>query len=289
MNFAWFAIVLTLFSFADSVAAQKNPLLAQKFNSDHSTHKNRTPVHSPNLPKLQIKVGVLIGVPSTVIAGSKNSYILDRTGHPLTNIFANKAILVQPRGNNLILNNQVYPGVIFLQPPQGGFVYIGNKWYRGRVLLVTQGSTLTAVNYVELEQYLYSVVGSEMDPQEHMEALKAQAIAARSYAIVHIIRPASPWFDLGRTEQWQAYNGLSKEFNTTQAAVALTSGEILSYRGGVVESLYADSDYLVATAHQGLGMSQRGAYKLAAQGYNYQQILGRYYPGVSLARLVLRN
>lgn len=214
---------------------------------------------------------------------------MDRNGQILQTVAANQGLSVQPNGNNLVINNRTYPGLVFLQPPQGNFVYIGDKWYRGRVLIVSKGTTLLAVNYVDLEQYLYSVVGSEMHPHEHREALKAQAIAARSYAVVHMIRPASPWYHLGRTTRWQAYNGLSKEFNTTTQAVNKTSGQILSYKGGVVESLYANSDHLIATVHQGQGMSQTGAYKLANQGYNYQQILGRYYPGVSLARLVIRQ
>jgi peptidoglycan hydrolase-like amidase len=282
MKFVWFSVFLILLGFSDRAIAQ-NPILIASKKSTHSHKASPTPA-------LEIKVGVLIDVPSTMVASSQNASVLDRSGRPLFTLPANQAVLVQAKDNRLVINNhQSYPGVIFVQPPSGSFIYIGNKWYRGRLLLVAQGSSLTAVNYLDLEQYLYSVVGSEMDPEEHMEALKAQAIAARSYAIVHMIRPANQWFDLGRTERWQAYNGLSKEFNTTQQAVRLTTGQILSYRGGVVESIYADSDYLVATAHQGLGMSQRGAYKLAAQGYNYQQILGRYYPGVSLARLVLRQ
>jgi len=284
MKFVWFSALMLVLGFSNN---PKTLSAVQKKKTSPAKHSS--PVAKYKAPALQIKVGVLIDVPSTVVASSQTAYILDRNSRPLKSIAANQPITVQPKVNGLILNNQDLPSVVLLQPAAGGFVYIGNKWYRGKVLLVSQGTSLIAVNYVDLEHYLYSVVGSEMDPEEHIEALKAQAIAARSYALVHIIRPANRWFDLGRTERWQAYNGLSKEFNTTQKAVELTAGQILSYKGGVVESIYADSDYLVATAHQGLGMSQRGAYQLAAQGYSYQQILGRYYPGVNLARLVIKK
>ena len=107
----------------------------------------------------------------------------------------------------------------------------------------------------------------------------------RSYAVVHLVRPGSSWYNLGNDERWQVYKGLDSEYNTTQQAVNQTAGMILSYQGGVVESLYAASDEIVAKAHGGVGMSQEGAYNLALQGYNYQQILGVYYPGTSLARL----
>jgi len=287
MKLAWIATLLILLGFSAPVGAQKSFLVAQKKPSPPAPNNLTTPSYT--LPPLEIRVGVLIDVPTTTVASSQNAYLLDRNGKALQTVPANQAIIVQPNKNSLILNNRSYPSVLFLQPSTGGFVYIGNKWYRGKVLLVSQGKTLLAVNYVPLEDYLYSVVGSEMDPEEHMEALKAQAIAARSFALVQMIRPASPWFDLGCTERWQVYSGLSREFNTTQQAVQVTAGQILSYKGGVVESLYADNDYVTATAHQGIGMSQTGAYKLAAQGYNYQQILRRYYPGVSLARLVIRH
>jgi len=174
------------------------------------------------------------------------------------------------------------PEVIFVQPTSAdGLVYVDDGWYRGKVLLVAQGDRLLVVNQVNLEAYLYSVVGSEMHSTAPMHALKAQAIAARSYALVHIIRPANAWFHLGNSQRWQVYKGIRSEYPT--------AGQILSYKGGVVESLYAATDEIVAWAHGGRGMSQTGAYKLAEKGLDYQQILGNYYPGVGLARLVLQN
>ena len=65
------------------------------------------------------------------------------------------------------------------------------------------------VNYVDLEQYLLSVVGSEMSAAAPIEALKAQAVAARSYALVHSFRDVNEQFDLGNDERHQAYKGIS--------------------------------------------------------------------------------
>jgi peptidoglycan hydrolase-like amidase len=104
-----------------------------------------------------------------------------------------------------------------------------------------------------------------------------------------MIRPANAWFHLGNTQRWQVYKGIRSEYQSTHQAVNATAGQILSYKGGVVESLYAATDEIVAWAHGGRGMSQTGAYKLAEKGLVYQQILGNYYPGVGLARLVLQN
>ena len=151
--------------------------------------------------------------------------------------------------------------------------------------MIAQGNKLLAINYVDLEQYLLSVVGSEMSAAAPMEALKAQAVAARSYALVHTFRPANGWFDVTSGERHQAYKGIATEYNTTHQAVTKTAGEILSSQGGVVESLYAATQAIVDKAHKGAGMSQNGAYAYANQGYNYRQILGVYYPGVAIALL----
>ncbi|BFM38527.1 hypothetical protein OLK001_04530 [Synechocystis sp. LKSZ1] len=240
-------------------------------------------------PPLEIRVGIARQVPQVVVSTSQQAVLQDRNGGALNTVHANQALTVQANGANLQIDGQSLPGVLWLTPAQGSYVAVGDRWYRGRVLLVSNGNSVIAVNYVDLEHYLTSVVGSEMHANAPAEALKAQAIAARSYALVHMIRPASDWFDLGDNQRWQVYKGLQSEYNTSQQAVLETAGQVLSHQGGVVESLYAATDAIVASVHQGRGMSQLGAYDLAKQGYNYQQILNRYYPGVGLARVILQQ
>jgi peptidoglycan hydrolase-like amidase len=237
-------------------------------------------------PKLEMKVAIVRDGENAVVGSSTPASIVDRNGKVLKTIWANRALAIYPNGSSLSLDNSQFPYAVWLKPSAGGFISVGDRWYRGKLLLVSQGNTLLAVNYVDLEEYLYSVVGSEMHVNESIEALKAQAIAARSYALVHAIRPASEWYHLGATQRWQAYKGVATEYSTTHQAVNETAGQILSYKGGIVESLYAATDEIVSRVHRGVGMSQTGAYELASQGYNYQQILNRYYPGVGLARLV---
>lgn len=240
-------------------------------------------------PAIEIRVAIATNAPNLAVATSSSSQILDGNGALLQHLPSGESFNVQPNGNGVIFGSWQLPPVIWIESAEGGAVYVVNRWYRGRLLLVSQGSTLLAVNYVDLEQYLYSVVGSEMSASAPLEALKAQAIAARSYALVHIFRPTNNLYDLGAGERWQVYRGLEREYNTTFQAVSETSGQILSYQGGVVESLYAASEEIVAKAHGGVGMSQTGAYEKAAQGYDYRQILAVYYPGSEVARLGLKH
>ncbi len=177
-----------------------------------------------------------------------------------------EAVQISASGSNILFKKDLLPSTLWIEPTDGGAVFVGNSWYKGKLLLIAQGDKLLAINYVDLEEYLLSVVGSEMSAAAPMEALKTQAIAARSYALVHTFRPANGWFDVTSGERHQAYKKIATEYNTTHQAVNETSGQILSYQGGVVESLY-------------------GAYAYAAQGYDYQQILEIYYPDVEIARL----
>ncbi|WP_107667475.1 SpoIID/LytB domain-containing protein [Cyanothece sp. BG0011] len=274
----------------ESVSSPPSPPSSPPSPSPPSSPKALAPApvdYQP--PPLEIRVAILRDAPNTTIGVSGQGIVSDRHNQQLKTLSGSQGWNVTPNGGSLSLGGQSLPGVVWVQPTEGSLIYVGDRWYRGKILLVSQGNSLLVVNHVNFEQYLYSVVGSEMHANAPTEALKAQAIAARSYALVHMIRPASAWYDLGNTQRWQVYKGLNSEYNTGHHAVRSTKGQILSHQGGVVESLYAATDEIVARAHKGRGMSQIGAYELARKGYDYQQILDHYYPGVGLARLILSN
>lgn len=257
----------------------KQPSKSQgtKANKANTSH----PVHAA--PTVEMRVAIANKESYLAVGTSTSGEVLNAQGKTIGKLPANEAVSVTPEGPNIRIGKWLAPAGVWLKPGKEGFVFVGDRWYRGDLLLVSQGSTLLAVNYVDLESYIASVVGSEVSPSWPMDALKAQAIAARSYALVHYLRPANKLFDLGNTQRWQVYKGVSSEWNTTRQAVEETRGVFLSYKGGVVESMYAASDDIVKNVFGGRGMSQNGALGLAKQGYNYQQILSNYYPGTGLA------
>ncbi|MGL5034197.1 MAG: SpoIID/LytB domain-containing protein, partial [Microcystaceae cyanobacterium] len=239
--------------------------IAAKSPSPQAARRSQTAVKQASYvaPPLEIRVGVVRNEASATVGSSGPAFLQERTGKSLGEIAPNQPLTVIPSGSSLLIGGRKMPAVTWLTPAKGSLVHVGDRWYRGRILLVSKGDSVLAVNYVDLEHYLTSVVGSEMHANAPSEALKAQAIAARSYALVHMIRPASDWFDLGDNQRWQVYKGLNSEYNTGFKAVGDTAGQVLSYKGGVVESLYASTDAIVASAHKGRGMSQLGAYDLA--------------------------
>lgn len=178
---------------------------------------------------------------------------------------------------------------VWVEAGGGGDLTADGRAYGGRFRLLRAADGIQVVNHLPLESYISSVVGGEMPSHWSQEALRAQAVAARSYAMAHMARPASEHWHLGDTTRWQNYEGLRSVSGPTRQATAATAGVILSYQGGIVESLYAATQQIVEEAHGHLGasMSQTGAQELAQQGMRYPEILNHYYRGASLARLQL--
>lgn len=247
--------------------------------------KRKQKPHKYTAPAIELRVAIAQNASQLAIASSTTAKVMDANKRVIMQLLPGQAFPAQTANSTIFFQDWQVPSFMWIEPTRGGAVYVGERWYRGKVLLLSQGDTLLAVNYVDLEQYLTSVVGSEMSASAPIEALKAQAIAARSYALVHKFRPATQWYDLGNDQRHQAYKGVATEYNTTHQAVSQTSGQILSYQGGVVESLYGATQEIVTNAHRGWGMSQTGAYTYASSGYDYQQILAIYYPKTEISRL----
>lgn len=234
---------------------------------------------------IEMRVAIAEGVPSVTVGSSGGLQLMDQERNGISSLQAGASYTAQPNASGISLNGSQLPAIVLLEPA-GETFNLGDRTYRGRLLLVNDGGKLWAVNLVNLRSYLHSVVASEVSPSWPPEALKAQAVAARSYALTYYFKPMSSLFQLGATEYYQVYSGIDREAPETSKAVDDTAGEFVSYRGGIVESLYAASDDIVAEAFQGRGMSQLGALNLAEQGYNYLQILANYYPSTGVSRFV---
>lgn len=268
-------------------AALAKPALTpeqQRLNEQYKESFVNSAASADNL--IEMKVAIAEGVSSVAVGSSAAMTVMDQNRTPLATLSAGQTYTVQPSSTGLSLDGSNLPQIVLLESTNGSTFNLGSRTYRGRLLLVNDGGKLWAVNLVNLRNYLHSVVASEVSSSWPQEALKAQSVAARSYALTYHFKPMSPLFDLGATEYYQVYSGIDREAPETNQAVDATAGEFVSYQGGVVESLYAASDDIVAEAFQGRGMSQLGALKFAEQGYSYQQILAGYYPGTGLGKFI---
>ena len=116
--------------------------------------------------------------------------------------------------------------------------------YRGSLrVLVNSRGTINVVNRVDMEEYLYGVVPAEMGPKrfDEAEALKAQAVAARTYAYAHRGQFESEGYDLCATPKCQVYAGLSAEDPVSTAAVEATRGLVLASGGRFADALFVST------------------------------------------------
>lgn len=120
-----------------------------------------------------------------------------------------------------------------------GVFQLGQRRYRGRLQLLASGGQVQAINHVPLESYLPSVVGSEMPASWPQAALRAQAVAARTYALRQ--RKPSAVFDLSATVTSQVYKGLEAETPSTREAVASTRGQVLMYGTALANTVFHSS------------------------------------------------
>ena len=151
------------------------------------------------------------------------------------------------------------------RPAEGGDFQLKQRGYRGRLQVLVGGSGLRAINHVGLESYLPSVVGSEMPTSWPQAALRAQAVAARTYALRQR-KPADP-FDLSATVSSQVYKGVDAETPSTREAVLSTRGQVLMYGSSLANAVFHSSSG-GATENSGDLWSQQLPYLVSVSDFD---------------------
>ena len=140
----------------------------------------------------------------------------------------------------LTLDSTLTAGAAPLQPPlrvtAKAPVSVAGHPFRGRLTVTLDGNLVDVVDRVGLEQYLKSVVPSEMPSRWPEAALEAQAVAARSYALAN--RTKGRPFDLYGDARSQVYGGLDTESPAASAAVDATKGRVVLYNGKIANTLF---------------------------------------------------
>ncbi|HCX64383.1 MAG TPA: hypothetical protein DHN33_04140 [Eubacteriaceae bacterium] len=142
--------------------------------------------------------------------------------------------------------DQVFTSATTLQPTKESALMTvsktthGNIKYLGDMRFAKSSSSLTLTNYVALEKYLYGVVAYEMSNAFPIEALKAQAVSARSYAIKSFNPSRS--YDIGDTASDQVYKGFNSSYKRVINAVDGTKGEVATYNGKIISTYYSASN-----------------------------------------------
>jgi stage II sporulation protein D len=207
---------------------------------------------APALPRAEPAVRVGLHVDTTAVElGSSTGFALLEAGtaeRVLARAAANErwTITAAPGGGlQATANGRVVasaPGPLLARPEGGGTLTIAGKPYRGTALVQAAATPgrVTAINVVEMEEYLLGVVPHEIGRvgEDLLEAAKAQAVAARTYAIAYLGRRAALGFDVFATVQDQVYGGAASEHDVTSRAVRETRGEVALYQDRPIEAYY---------------------------------------------------
>jgi stage II sporulation protein D len=152
-----------------------------------------------------------------------------------------QSVKVSISGSEVALEGKRHKSIYF--GSEGPTLRLGTsekgRHYRGWLYFESRQGNLLIVNEVPLESYLLGVLACEMSPAAPLEALKAQAVAARTYAINRIGSLKGEPYDLDDTVRCQVYRGFDREFPTTNEAVRLTANQVLIYEGRPISAVFS--------------------------------------------------
>ena len=183
-------------------------------------------------PEYLAKTGKRVGLDTNYIR-----VLLLKDQHKVEIITSAKTKVIQLNDNAIAYNGEAKKFVIFDQqlryPLQfetwNNEININGLVVRGMIQLHNVVGKIQVVNVVKMNEYLYGVLPSEVMPSWPKEVLKAQAVAARTYAYYHLLKNNSTYFDLDGSTNFQVYKGKSLETEATNNAVDSTAGIIMVY------------------------------------------------------------
>jgi len=153
------------------------------------------------------------------------------------NLLVNSKVRLLDRG--ILVGLDVYPSKrIIIEPSRDASIVIDERPFRGEVTFIrTPDNHITVVNDINVEDYIKGVLYHEVSHHWPMEALKAQAVAARTYALYSINPPSKP-YDVTNDIYSQVYGGRDSERYRTDLAVDHTRGEVLTYDGKIIPAYF---------------------------------------------------
>ena len=186
----------------------------------------------------RIRVAIARNSPSLKLKTSSRVYAQDvKTGQKYLLLERSAYEIKASAGGISVAGQQLSSPIKLLSSDGQERIRLGGNLYKGDILIrASGGDKLDIIEYLPLEDYLYGVLGVEMSPDWPLEALKAQAVASRTYALKNI-NPARD-YDVTDGVEMQVYNGTAKINSRIIDAVNSTRGEVLKYKGKLVTAFF---------------------------------------------------
>lgn len=216
------------------------PTMARYAPASAKSAKASVTAAQPAKQAPDLRVGLASGRASLTITPAGGKATVQTGSSKTITLAANTAAAIRWQDGAFLVGREKLRGEVLVIRPaaKAGELSLDGRRYRGALELRHRGGGLTAVNIVPVDGYLRSVVPEEMPVDWPAEAIKAQSVAARSFALASRGRHASEGYDLCTTTHCQLYTGTAAEKSASDAAIKATRGEVLTYGGKPIEALF---------------------------------------------------
>ncbi len=188
-----------------------------------------------------LRVGIFLDCKEITLKGDQGLKIYEiPTNKTLFVQNNNKSLKITVEPQGIKINDQSFKidqGIKVI-PAGNGFLQVEDKKYRGEIEVDLHQSLLRVINIIGIEEYLYGVLKKEISPEWPAEVLKAQAIAARTFALSNMNKYIEQGYHLCATTNSQEYGGVFYEHPATNKAVNDTRGVVAVYKGEPINAVY---------------------------------------------------
>jgi stage II sporulation protein D len=190
--------------------------------------------HGALTPPHMVRVALLKGVESVRIGGD-GVLAVDQDGIPLD---IEGQLLVKRSKDGLLVKGRVLKSLKASAPAS---LQVNGKGYRGSIEVSLVDKGLLVVDELPLEEYLVGLINCEISSQWPIEAIKAQAVIARSYALYQMEARRNALYQLESSVMDQVYDGCDIEDSRAARGVRETAGEVLTFDGKIIQAFYHSS------------------------------------------------
>ena len=197
--------------------------------------------------------------------------------------------ILKASGSKILLNGVPQSNLSFIPINTKNTIKIVsnyNRNYRGTLTFKISSSKVLPVNTLYIEDYLKGVVGKEMPNSYPIEALKAQAVAARNYALINMSKHSGNAYSLCDTTDCQVYGGYDASLTKVIAAVDVTKGKILLSGTSLVRAYFSASDGGFTEACENVWMQTVGYLKTKQDNYDVSYLWNSKYTTTTINTLL---
>jgi len=182
-----------------------------------------------------VNIGIILNVSAFTAGSPKNFFVSDASNKKLK--FTNGTIKVSSSEKGVYINKQLLLLPLKIESTDN-VIFADSKSYRGYLIVKRTGNKINVINALSVEDYIKGVLPKEVGHNWSIEALKAQAVISRTYAVANLHKHSAQGFDICSTTHCQVYSGADTETASCNRAILETQCEVLTYEGKFAQAVF---------------------------------------------------